>query len=73
MRIYRNNKQFKYWNSMDKSTLLIEKTLGDELAETNSKLEAALAFILKQNHKVISNMLVEATKDIIQFDVLYTT
>jgi hypothetical protein len=59
----------KLAESMDNTKLLIEKTLGDKLADTNAKLEAALGVIMKQNHNVISNMLVEATKNITEFDV----
>jgi hypothetical protein len=55
--------------SMDKSRLLIEKALGDRLEETNEKLDKAIRLIMKQNQDVISNMLVEATKNITEFDV----
>jgi hypothetical protein len=55
--------------SMDKSNLLIEKTLGDRLEDTNEKLEKALRLITKQNQDVISNMLREAMKNITEFDV----
>jgi hypothetical protein len=59
----------KLAESMDNSKLLIKNTLCDKLAETNSKLEAALALNLKQSHNGISNMLFDATKHIMQFDV----
>jgi hypothetical protein len=54
---------------MDKSKLLIEKALGDRLEDTNDKLDKANRLIMKQNQDVISNMLVEATKNITEFDV----
>jgi hypothetical protein len=56
--------------SMDKSKLLIEKALGDRLEDTNDKLDKAIRLIMKQNQDVISNMLVEATTNITEFDVL---
>ena len=55
--------------SMDKSCLMIEKTLGDKLEDTNDKLDKALRLITKQNRDAISNMLLEATKNITAFDV----
>ncbi len=55
--------------SMDKSNLMIEKTLGDKLEDTNEKLDRAIRLIMKQNQDVISNMLLEATKSITEFDV----
>ncbi len=55
--------------SMDKSNLLIEKTLGDRLEDTNEKLNRAIRLIMKQNQDVISSMLLEATKSITEFDV----
>ncbi len=55
--------------SMDKSNLLIEKTLGDRLEDTNGKLDKAIRLIMKQNHEIISNMLLEATKSTTEFDV----
>jgi hypothetical protein len=54
---------------MDKSNLMIEKTLGDKLEDTNEKLDRAIRLIMKQNQDVISNMLLEATKSITEFDV----
>jgi hypothetical protein len=54
---------------MDKSSLLIEKALGDRLEDTNEKLDKAIRLIMKQNQDVISNMLLEATKTITEFDV----
>jgi hypothetical protein len=55
--------------SMDKSSLLIGNTLGDRLEDTNDKLDKAIRLIMKQNQDVISNMLLEATKSITEFDV----
>ncbi len=55
--------------SMDKSRLVIEKALGDRLEDTNEKLDKAIRLIMKQNQDVISNMPVEATKNITEFDV----
>ncbi len=55
---------------MDKSSLLIEKALGDLLEDTNEKLDKVIRLIMKQNQDVISNMLLEATKSTItEFDV----
>jgi hypothetical protein len=59
----------KLAESMDKSKLLIEKALGNRLEDTNDKLDKAICLIMKQNQDVISNMLVEATKNITEFDV----
>jgi hypothetical protein len=55
--------------SMDKSNLMIEKTVGDKLEDTNENLDRAIRLIMKQNQDVISNMLLEATKSITEFDV----
>jgi hypothetical protein len=59
----------RFAESMDKSKLLIEKALGDRLEDTNDKLDKPIRLIMKQNQDVISNMLVEATKNITEFDV----
>jgi hypothetical protein len=55
--------------SMDNSKLLIEKALSERLEDTNDKLDKAIRLVMRQNQDVISNMLVEATKNITEFDV----
>jgi hypothetical protein len=45
------------------------KTPTIRLEDTNDKLDKAIRLIMKQNQDVISNMLVEATKNITEFNV----
>jgi hypothetical protein len=51
--------------SMNKSKLLIEKTLGDNISAVNSKMYTTIAKMIKPNQEVIMNMLVESTKKLL--------